>query len=61
MIKFENISKIYPAGLTALDNVSFEVGAKEFILWLGNQEQVKSTLLKTFINRRKTYSRRYFF
>jgi len=49
VIKFENISKIYPAGLTALDNVSFEVGAKEFISLVGKSGAGKSTLLKLLL------------
>ncbi|MFH1509639.1 MAG: cell division ATP-binding protein FtsE [Candidatus Nealsonbacteria bacterium] len=49
MIKFENISKIYPAGLIALDNVSFEIESKEFISLVGKSGAGKSTLLKLLL------------
>lgn len=49
MIKFENISKIYPAGITALDNINFEVGSKEFISLVGKSGAGKSTLLKLLL------------
>lgn len=53
MIKFENISKIYPAGLTALDNISFEIGSKEFVSLVGKSGAGKSTLLKLLLMEEK--------
>ena len=49
MIKFENISKIYPPDSVALDNVSFTVEKNEFCSVVGRSGAGKSTLLKMLI------------
>jgi len=55
MIKFQNISKIYPANSSglketvALDNVSFEIKEKEFVSIIGKSGAGKTTLLKLLL------------
>lgn len=49
MIKFENISKIYPPDSIALDNVTFTVEKNEFCSVVGRSGAGKSTLLKMLI------------
>lgn len=46
MIRFQNITKIYNKDAFALDDVSFEVGEKEFISIVGRSGAGKTTLLK---------------
>ncbi|MCS7201128.1 MAG: ATP-binding cassette domain-containing protein [Patescibacteria group bacterium] len=46
MIIFKNISKIYENNIIALDNVSFEIKAGEFVLLIGKSGAGKSTILK---------------
>lgn len=45
MIVFKNITKIYP-GVIALDNISFEITAGEFVLIIGRSGAGKTTILK---------------
>ncbi len=46
MIRFDNVSKRYPTGFEALQNVSFEVDAQEMVFLTGHSGAGKSTLLK---------------
>ncbi|MGA8276722.1 MAG: cell division ATP-binding protein FtsE [Rhodanobacteraceae bacterium] len=46
MIRFDNVSKRYAAGLDVLSDISFEVGAGEMVFVTGHSGAGKSTLLK---------------
>lgn len=50
MIKFENVSKVYPDGFQAVDAVNFEVPEGEFLVLIGPSGSGKSTTMK-MINR----------
>jgi len=49
MIKFENVSKIYPMGCAALENINIHIKSKEFLTIAGPSGAGKSTLLKLLI------------
>lgn len=50
MIELQDVSKVYPGGVVALDEVSFTVGAGELVVLIGPSGCGKTTALKT-VNR----------
>lgn len=46
MIVFDNVTKVYPGGNTALKNVSLHIHKGEFVFVLGHSGAGKSTFLK---------------
>lgn len=49
MIYFDKVSKVYPGGAAALDNVSFAVEPGEFLSIVGQSGAGKTTLLKLIL------------
>jgi osmoprotectant transport system ATP-binding protein len=50
MLKFENVSKMYNSGFTAVNSVNFEIPEGEFLVLIGPSGSGKSTTMK-MINR----------
>jgi multiple sugar transport system ATP-binding protein len=46
-IRLENVTKVYPNGVTAVDDVSLDIFAAEFMVLVGPSGCGKSTLLRT--------------
>jgi len=61
MIKFQNITKIYPPSTLALQEVSFEVKPREFVSIVGKSGAGKTTLLKLLLAEEKPDRGRIFF
>ena len=62
MIYFENVSKLYSHGhSTALEDITFQVGPKEFVSIVGHSGAGKTTLLKMMIAEDKPTSGQVFF
>src|SRR5690242_3973996 len=49
MIKFQNVTKIYPPNTVVLDNVSFEVADGEFVSIVGKSGAGKTTLIRLIL------------
>ncbi len=62
MIYFENVSKVYSHGhSTALEDITFQVGPKEFVSIVGHSGAGKTTLLKMMIAEDQPTSGQVFF
>jgi cell division transport system ATP-binding protein len=61
MIKFQNVTKIYPADTIALDDVSFEIKEKELVSIAGRSGAGKTTLLKLIFAEEEPTEGRVFF
>lgn len=67
MIKFQSVSKIYPAThshaspTVALKDISFEIKEKEFVLFSGKSGAGKTTLIRLLIGEEKPTKGRIFF
>jgi cell division transport system ATP-binding protein len=67
MIKFQGVSKIYPAThshdspTVALKDISFEIKEKEFVLFSGKSGAGKTTLIRLLIGEEKPTKGRIFF
>lgn len=49
MIRLEEVTKEYPGGVKALDNVSFKIGKGEFVFIVGDSGSGKTTLFKLLL------------
>jgi len=49
MIKFEDVTKVYPSGTLALSGVSFRINPREFVSIVGKSGAGKTTLLKLLL------------
>jgi cell division transport system ATP-binding protein len=49
MIQFENVTKSYPLGITALDGVSFSIERNEFTFLVGTSGAGKTTILNLIL------------
>ncbi len=61
MIKFDNVTKIYPPGTAVLQNVSFEINEGEFVSIVGKSGAGKTTLIRLILGLEKpTYGNVFF-
>lgn len=50
MIKFDNVSKLYPDGTAALNGITLTIDAKDFVFLVGSSGAGKTTLIKLLIH-----------
>lgn len=53
MIDIRNVSKVYPSGVKALDDVNLHIDKGEFVFVVGHSGAGKSTLIKTLLREEK--------
>jgi cell division transport system ATP-binding protein len=53
LVKFQNVSKIFPSGEIALDNVSFTVEKGEFVSLIGRSGAGKTTIFRLLLGEEK--------
>ena len=61
MIKFQNVTKIYPPNTFALEDISFEIKPKEFVSIVGKSGSGKTTLFKLLMAEERPDRGRIFF
>lgn len=61
MIKFQNVTKIYPSDVTVLQDVSFEIKEGEFVSIVGKSGAGKTTLVKLILGLESPSSGEVFF
>ncbi|MEK7124498.1 MAG: cell division ATP-binding protein FtsE [Patescibacteria group bacterium] len=61
MIKFDNVTKVYPPGIVVLQNISFEVKKGEFVSIVGKSGAGKTTLIRLILGLEKPTSGEVFF
>ncbi|TET84201.1 MAG: cell division ATP-binding protein FtsE [Candidatus Nealsonbacteria bacterium] len=61
MIKFQDITKIFPRNILALENVSFEIKPKEFVSIAGKSGAGKTTLFRLLLAEEKPTKGQIFF
>lgn len=61
MISFQDVTKIFPGNILALENVSFEIKPKEFVSIAGKSGAGKTTLLRILLAEEKPTKGRIFF
>ena len=49
MIRLENVTKLYPGSVKALDNVSFDIDKGEFVFIVGGSGSGKTSIIKTLM------------
>ena len=61
LIKFQNVTKVYPPGNVVLENVSFEIKENEFVSIVGKSGAGKTTLTRLILGLEKPTSGEVFF